>query len=83
MPAEVGSHCDTFPATLILSPEHCGLHVWPLSGASRVTSQRGDRPSRSVCFSSLVSGNWVLDFGVCNRDNELHSTPKISLVTST
>lgn len=61
MPAEVGLHCVTFPATLILSPEHCGLHVWPQSGASGVTTQRGDRQSRSVCVSSLVSGNWVLD----------------------
>jgi len=61
MPAEVGLPCVTFPATLLLSPEHCGLHVWPLSGALRVMTQRGDRQSLSVCFSSLFSGNWVLD----------------------
>ncbi len=43
MPAEVGSPCVTFLATLILSPERDGLHVWPLSRASEVMTQRGDR----------------------------------------
>lgn len=54
----------TFLATLILSPEHCCLHVWPLSRASRVMTQRGNRRGHLVCFSSPFSGNWVLDIGV-------------------
>lgn len=66
MLAEVGLPCVTFLTTLILSPGHSGLHVWPLSGASRVMAQRGVRPSRSVCFSSLFSGNWWMLYSKCN-----------------
>lgn len=48
-------HCVTFPATLLLNPEHCGLHASPPSGSSRVTTPRGDR--LSVCCASPSLGN--------------------------
>lgn len=67
MPAEVGLPCVTFLATLILSREHSGLHVWLLSGASRVMIQRGDRvvQSASACFE-VIGRRTVVLHSKCN-----------------